>query len=131
VVRQILEARRVRAGEVTPCVARRLHGGVRGHRGKSRPTFYDAETLLLSGFATGTLALLQLFALMWSSPDVIGLFPNNVGPFSRNVVLSGPSFSINLVQKLRMFLGQAIYVLGPLHLVMTRGTNIPASRILA
>ena len=58
--------------------------------GKSHPTFYYAETLLLSGFATGTLAPLQLFALMWSRADVIGLFSNNVVSFSRNVVLREP-----------------------------------------
>jgi hypothetical protein len=27
---------------------------------------------------------------MWSSPDVLGLFSNNVVSFSRNVVLSDP-----------------------------------------
>jgi hypothetical protein len=35
--------------------------------------------------------------IMWSRADVIGLFSNNVVSFSRNVVLSGPSFSINVV----------------------------------
>jgi hypothetical protein len=45
---------------------------------------------------------------------VFGLFSNNVGPFSSNVVLGGRLFSINLVPEQRMFLGQAIYVLGPL-----------------
>jgi hypothetical protein len=40
---------------------------------------------------------LQLFALMWSSPDVIGLFSNNVVSFSRNVVLRDPLFSLNSV----------------------------------
>jgi hypothetical protein len=49
-------------------------------------------------FATGTLASLQLFALMWFSADVIGLFSINVVPFSRNVVLSGPLFSANVVR---------------------------------
>jgi hypothetical protein len=43
------------------------------------------------------------FALIWSRADVIGLFSNNVGPFSRNVVPSGPLFSINLVPKQRCF----------------------------
>jgi hypothetical protein len=33
---------------------------------------------------------LQLFALMWSTPDVIGLFTNNVVSFSRKLVLRGP-----------------------------------------
>ena len=42
---------------------------------------------------------LQLFALMWSRPDVIGLFSINVVSFSRNVVLSGPLFSGNVVRK--------------------------------
>jgi hypothetical protein len=32
---------------------------------------------------------------IWSSPDVIGLFSINVVSFSRNVVLSGLSFSLN------------------------------------
>jgi len=49
------------------------------------------------GFATCALATLQLFALMWSRADVIGLFSNNVVSFSRNVVLSGLSFSVNVV----------------------------------
>jgi len=53
---------------------------------------------------------------MWSRSDVFRLFSINVGPFSSNVVLSGPLFSSNLVPKQRMFLGQAIYVLGPLQL---------------
>ena len=40
---------------------------------------------------------LQLFALIWSSSDVLGLFSINVVSFSRNVVLRGRLFSINLV----------------------------------
>jgi hypothetical protein len=32
----------------------------------------------------------QLFSLMWSSPDVVGLFSINVVSFSRNVVLRTP-----------------------------------------
>jgi hypothetical protein len=36
---------------------------------------------------------------MWSRPDVLGLFSINVVSFSRNVVLSGPLFSINVVWK--------------------------------
>jgi hypothetical protein len=40
---------------------------------------------------------LYLFALIWSRADVIGLFSNNVVSFSRNVVLSGLSFSLNVV----------------------------------
>jgi hypothetical protein len=37
--------------------------------------------------------------------QVIGLFSNNAGPFSSNVVLSSPSFSIYLVRKSGMFFG--------------------------
>jgi hypothetical protein len=54
---------------------------------------------LLSAFATGTLAPLQLFALMWFSADILGLFSSNVFPFSRNVVLSALSFLANVVRK--------------------------------
>jgi hypothetical protein len=54
---------------------------------------------------------LQLFALMWSRADVIGLFSNNVVSFSRNVVLSDASFSLNLVLKPRMLSVRAVYVL--------------------
>jgi hypothetical protein len=43
------------------------------------------------------ISLVPLFALMWSRADVIGLFSINLVSFSRNVVLSGPSFSINVV----------------------------------
>jgi hypothetical protein len=46
----------------------------------------------------------------------LGRFSNNVDPFLRNLVLSGPLFSANVVRKWAMLLGQAIYVLGPLHL---------------
>lgn len=35
----------------------------------------------LFGFAKYALAPLQLFALIWSRPDVIGLFSNNVFSF--------------------------------------------------
>jgi hypothetical protein len=38
---------------------------------------------------------MQAKLLMWSSPDLIGLFSNNV-------VLSGPLFSVNLVPKQRI-----------------------------
>ena len=55
-----------------------------------------------------------LFALLWSSPDVIGLFSNNVVSFSPNVVLRGPLFSLNSVSKLRMLSVSADYVLGSL-----------------
>ena len=37
----------------------------------------------------------KLFALMWSRPDVLGLFSINVVSFSPNLVLRGLSFSIN------------------------------------
>jgi hypothetical protein len=44
-----------------------------------------------------------LSSLMWSGPDVLGLFSlnvgSNVGPFSLNLVLSGPLFSLNVVPK--------------------------------
>jgi hypothetical protein len=39
---------------------------------------------------------------MWSRADVISLFSINVVSFSRNLVLSGPSFSINVVWKRAM-----------------------------
>jgi hypothetical protein len=51
---------------------------------------------------------------MWSSPDVIGLFSNNVVSFSRNVVLSGPLFSLNLVLKSRILSVRTVYVLSSL-----------------
>ena len=54
---------------------------------------------------------------LWFLADVIGLFSNNVVSFSRNVVLSSRLFSANVVRKRAMFLGQAIYVLGPLQLI--------------
>src|SRR4029077_2296606 len=48
---------------------------------------------------------------MWSSPDVIGLFSNNVVSFSRNVVLSGTLFSRNVVWKRAMLSVRAVYIL--------------------
>jgi hypothetical protein len=54
---------------------------------------------------------------MWSRADVFGLFSNNVVSFSRNVVLRGASFSLNLVLKPRMLSVPADYVLGSLQLV--------------
>jgi hypothetical protein len=48
---------------------------------------------------------------MWSSPDVVGLFSNNVGPFSRNVVLRGLLFSLKVVWKRAMFSVRGDYVL--------------------
>jgi hypothetical protein len=59
---------------------------------------------------------LLLFSVMWSRADILGLFSNNVVSFSRNLVLKSLLFSINVVRKWAMFLGQAIYVLGPLQL---------------
>jgi hypothetical protein len=50
--------------------------------------------------------------------DILGLFSNNVGPFSFNVVLRGGVFSSNLVRERAMFLGQVIYVLGPLQVAL-------------
>jgi hypothetical protein len=46
---------------------------------------------------------------MCFSADILGLFSINVGPFSPNVVLRHPLFSINLVPKQRMFSGRYIY----------------------
>jgi hypothetical protein len=54
---------------------------------------------------------------MWSNPDVIGLFSNNVVSFSSNVVLRGLLFSINSVLKPRMLSVRADYVLSSLQLV--------------
>src|SRR5260221_4533735 len=53
---------------------------------------------------------------MWSSPDVVGLFSNNVVSFSRNVVLRDILFSVNLVSKPRMLSVRTVYVLGSLQL---------------
>jgi len=60
--------------------------------------------------------LLQLFSLMWSSPDVIGQFSPNVVSFSPNVVLRDPLFSLNVVSKPRMLSVRGNYVLSSLHL---------------
>jgi len=54
--------------------------------------------------------------VLWFPADVFGLFSNNVGPFSINLVPSGPLFSANVVREWAMFLGQAIYVLEALQL---------------
>jgi hypothetical protein len=59
---------------------------------------------------------LYLFALIWSRADVIGRFSSNVVSFSRNVVLSGLSFSVNLIPKPRMLSVRGDYVLRALHL---------------
>jgi hypothetical protein len=40
-----------------------------------------------------------LFRINLAGADVFGLFSNNVGPFSRNLVPSGALFSINVVPK--------------------------------
>jgi len=48
---------------------------------------------------------LLLFSVMWSRA-VLGLFSNNVVSFSRNLVLKSLLFSINVVRKWAMFLGQ-------------------------
>jgi hypothetical protein len=53
---------------------------------------------------------------LWFLADVFGLFSNNVGPFSFNVVLGSPLFSANVGPKQRMLSSQAIYVLGPLQI---------------
>ena len=66
---------------------------------------------LLSAFATGTLAPLQLFALMWFSADILGLFSINVFPFSRNVVLSALSFLANVVRKSGCFWAGSVSLL--------------------
>src|SRR5271165_7301496 len=58
---------------------------------------------------------------MWSRADVIGLFSNNVVSFSSNVVLSGPSFSLNSVSKPRMFLVRTVYVLSSLYICLRFG----------
>src|SRR5271165_4296781 len=55
---------------------------------------------------------------MWSSPDVVGLFSNNVVSFSSNVVLRGPLFSINLVSKPRMLSVRSDYVLSSLQVAL-------------
>jgi hypothetical protein len=55
---------------------------------------------------------------MWSSPDILGLFSINVVSFSRNVVLSGPSFSLNSVSKPRMLSVLADYVLSSLQIII-------------
>ena len=54
--------------------------------------------------------------LMWSNPDVVGLFSINVVSFSRNVVLRRLLFSRNSVSKPRMLSVRADYVLSSLHI---------------
>ena len=61
----------------------------------------------------------SLFSVMWSRSDIFGLFSINVGPFSSNLVLGGPLFSINLWARRFMVSGRYyvacfIFVHGPL-----------------
>ncbi|MBB5458625.1 hypothetical protein HDG33_002268 [Paraburkholderia sp. Cpub6] len=53
--------------------------------------------------------------------DVIEPFSINVSPFSRNVVLDVPVFSVNVVPKRRCYRALAFYVIEPLQLPI-RGT---------
>lgn len=55
---------------------------------------------------------------MWFLPDVLGLFSNNVVPFSRIVGRSGRIFSTIVVPKTRMLSVPMIYILGPLQVGM-------------
>ena len=68
--------------------------------------------------------LLQLFSLMWSSPDVIGQFSPNVVSFSPNVVLRDPLFSLNVVSKPRMLSVRGNYVLSSLQ--VRASSSMPA-----
>jgi hypothetical protein len=61
--------------------------------------------------------------LMWVLADVVGLFSIKVGPFSANVGLDQRIFSANLGPKRRMLSGQAVYVLGPLHIWFVSKTS--------
>jgi hypothetical protein len=54
---------------------------------------------------------------LWFLADILGLFSNNVGPFSSNVVLKVFLFSANPVPKQRMLLVRAVYVLRPLQIL--------------
>jgi hypothetical protein len=65
----------------------------------------DIAARRLFGLAAGI--PLELFALMRSRADVIGLFSNNVVSFSRNVVLSGLSFSLNCDLETSDVIGQS------------------------
>jgi hypothetical protein len=55
---------------------------------------------------------------MWALSDVVGLFSINLGPFSRNVGRSHPTFSANLGRKQQMLSGRSVYVLGSLVLLI-------------
>src|SRR5208282_6836666 len=98
-----------------------MHGGFSTNL---RPWIHSARSLLPSARQCGTLMVnrwqpgipLQLFALIWSSPDVVGLFSINVVSFSRNVVLRGLLFSLNSVSKPRMLSVRTVYVFSSLHL---------------
>jgi hypothetical protein len=65
--------------------------------------------------------------LMWVLADVVGLFSIKVVPFSPNVGRDHRIFSANLGPKRWMLSGQAVYVIGPLHLVMYARSSFPAS----
>jgi hypothetical protein len=52
-----------------------------------------------------------------------------VGPFSRNLVSRASLFSSNLAPKQRMFSVRAVYVLGPLHIVIVGlGADMPSAQ---
>ncbi|WP_425199438.1 hypothetical protein [Paraburkholderia tuberum] len=53
--------------------------------------------------------------------DVIELFSNSVGPFSHNVGLGAPMFSMNVVSSARMLSSPALDVIEPLHLLADAG----------
>ena len=76
-----------------------------GYNAKVLAEFLNAKPREIKSFLSGQLASgrrnyrvncwrresrFNPFSLMWSSPDVIGLFSNNVVTFSRNVVLKDP-----------------------------------------
>ena len=67
---------------------------------------------------------------MWSSPDVVGLFSNNLVSFSRNVVLRGLLFSLNVVWKWAMLWVRAVYVLGPLQVAKQNRPFRPPAKAL-
>ena len=52
--------------------------------------------------------------LMWSWALVCGLFADNVGLLSVNLVLKGVLFAANVVQKRPLFVVQNVFVCGPL-----------------
>src|SRR6478736_3368179 len=101
-----------------PLGARRHENGPRTDRHRAAPGIVGSPPpcRYVALRSSGESAALQLFALMWSSPDVIGLFSNNVVSFSHNVVLRRLLFSLNSVSKPRMLSVRAVYVLSPLQL---------------